>query len=142
MNLDSTALVAHWPFSASSGTQQSSSSSSFQKPCPLESRGGRVRGLRRGADGSRLVWERRYSAPSVVAEHRVSCRSCTRCARRVCLSVLTGGQGWLMSETRACEAEIAVLGQHEDLPVVVRVERPGVAGHLTGVAHHGVDVLR
>src|SRR6266545_994192 len=32
MNLDSTALVAHWPFSASSGTQQSSSSSSFQEP--------------------------------------------------------------------------------------------------------------
>jgi hypothetical protein len=46
------------------------------------------------------------------------------------------------SQAGAGEANLAVLGQHEDLPVVVRVERPVVARFLTGVAHHGVDVLQ
>jgi hypothetical protein len=45
-------------------------------------------------------------------------------------------------ETRAGEAELAVLGQHEDLSVVARVQRPGIPFHLTGKAHHGVDLLR
>src|SRR6266508_3886633 len=77
-----------------------------------------VYGLRRGAHGSRLVRERRYSAPSVVAEHRVSCRGCTRCARCICLSVLTGGQGWLMLEPRAVESKIAVLSEFEALSLL------------------------